>query len=437
MADNHTTCEVLSYKNRDAIGTASQTLLEVGADNAYTSKKKMPNSKKNAPELQSQAFIKRFTMPKLHTGKEWYVGLYCLDPAEGKMRRKKFKINHISKKKSELRKYAADLINRLYEELRRGWNPWVTFESEASYATFDIAVEAYRRHMAKLVEEDIMREKTYKGYSSMLNNFLKWKDSLKVQRGYIYQMNPELCHKFIDWLWLDQGKSSTTRDNYVIWMRHFVKFLLQKQYLDKDPTISVSLLGKKHRGKKNRTVIPAPHMARLKEYLEQTNKHFLLACYILYYCFVRPKEMSYIKIGDISVKNGTLFIPGQVSKNRKDGVVTLPDKVIKLMIELDVFEYPNSYYLFGRKMKPTKEYQSDKQLRDFWTHYVKKNLKFPPEYKFYSLKDTGITDLIRDNADLVSVRNQARHHSLLMTDIYTPHDIQEANEYIRHRQAEF
>ena len=57
--------------------------------------------------------------------------------------------------------------------------------------------------------------------------------------------------------------------------------------------------------------------------------------------------------------------------------------------------------------------------------------------EFYSLKDTGITDLIRENTDLLSVRNQARHHSLLMTDIYTPHDIEEANEAIRHRKAAF
>ena len=68
---------------------------------------------------------------------------------------------------------------------------------------------------------------------------------------------------------------------------------------------------------------------------------------------------------------------------------------------------------------------------------MRKDLKFPAHYKFYSLKDTGITDLIRDNTDLVSVRNQARHYSLLMTDIYTPRDIQEANELIRHRKAAF
>lgn len=38
-----------------------------------------------------------------------------------------------------------------------------------------------------------------------------------------------------------------------------------------------------------------------------------------------------------------------------------------------------------------------------------KDLDLPSEYKFYSLKDTGITDLIKDRTDLLSIRDQARH----------------------------
>mgnify|MGYP000323609699 FL=1 len=32
--------------------------------------------------------------------------------------------------------------------------------------------------------------------------------------------------------------------------------------------------------------------------------------------------------------------------------------------------------------------------------------------------------------DTVTVRDQARHADILLTDTYTPHDIQEANELI-------
>ena len=39
--------------------------------------------------------------------------------------------------------------------------------------------------------------------------------------------------------------------------------------------------------------------------------------------------------------------------------------------------------------------------------------------------------------DTLSVRDQARHSSILMTDIYTPHDIQEANELIKNYEDAF
>lgn len=85
---------------------------------------------------------------------------------------------------------------------------------------------------------------------------------------------------------------------------------------------------------------------------------------------------------------------------------------------------------------PGKNKVSEKIFRDYWVRYVRKDLKLPDCYKFYSLKDTGITDMLR-HQDVLSVRDQARHSSILMTDTYTPHDIQKANEIIKSYEGEF
>ena len=399
-----------------------------------SSKKKMQFSQKRNQQSGCSA-VKFYTPPKLHTGKDWYVDFYAFDPASGTMRRKKFKLNNIPNKRDR-RVYASDLMSRIFEELQAGWNPWIQAASGATYSTLRDACEAYEAYLSKLLQEDLLREKTCKGYRSYLNIMLEWNASQPRPKNYIYQVDHTFCVRFLDWIWLDKGLSSTTRDNYLNWLKHFAKFLLEKQYVSTDITAGISSLGKK-KSRKNRSIIAKADMARLKEFAEKNNRHFLLACYILYYCFIRPKEMSYIQLKHISVKRGTIFIPDYSSKNRKDGTVTLPDKVLKLMMELDIFRYPDSYYLFSDKMRPGSGQRSNKIFTDYWTHYVRKNLHFPPNYKFYSLKDTGITDLIKANTDLLSVRNQARHHSLLMTDLYTPHDIEEANEAIRHHSSDF
>lgn len=84
---------------------------------------------------------------------------------------------------------------------------------------------------------------------------------------------------------------------------------------------------------------------------------------------------------------------------------------------------------------PVKQ-RSEKMFRDWWAHHLRKDLKLSAQYKFYSLKDTGITNMLR-HYDVLSVRDQARHSSILMTDIYTPHDIQEANDLIKNYQGDF
>lgn len=105
----------------------------------------------------------------------------------------------------------------------------------------------------------------------------------------------------------------------------------------------------------------------------------------------------------------------------------MPQKIIELMADLGYFNAPSNYYIFSKGFRPGAEWVNEKTYRDFWSRYIRPALNFPKEYKFYSLKDTGITAMLRAGCDALSVKEQARHSSLLMTDIYTPQDIRDAN----------
>ena len=88
--------------------------------------------------------------------------------------------------------------------------------------------------------------------------------------------------------------------------------------------------------------------------MEKKNRHFLLASYLLFYCFIRPKEMSRLKIQDFNIKNWTIIINGEQSKNRRTAAVTLPVRIVHLMIDLHIFDSPGDYYLFSSKLMPGK-----------------------------------------------------------------------------------
>ena len=206
-------------------------------------------------------------------------------------------------------------------------------------------------------------------------------------------------------------------------------WMLQKSYIGQDPTTGIPRMKLRKKGK-NRDVIPDAVLQKIHDYLQTHNRHFLLACYLLHYLFVRPHEIAQLKIEDFSLSRRTLLIHGDVAKNWQDAVVTLPRHVIELMLDLNIFSHPGSDYLFSEGFRPGPEFRSEKSYRDYWTRKLRKELGFSDRYKFYSLKDTGITNMLRANTDVLSVRDQARHSSILITDMYTPKDIRKANELL-------
>jgi hypothetical protein len=97
-------------------------------------------------------------------------------------------------------------------------------------------------------------------------------------------------------------------------------------------------------------------------------------------------------------------------------MVGLNDTVIKMMIELEIFDNPTHYYLFGKQFKPNACKADSRIFREYFNK-VRAFLKWPSNYQFYSLKDTGIRDLA--NAEgIVVARDQARHADISTTNKY-------------------
>ena len=147
--------------------------------------------------------------------------------------------------------------------------------------------------------------------------------------------------------------------------------------------------------------------------------------------------MSLLMVEDIKIRKQVIYVHGENAKNHNDAIVTLPKKILQLMIDLKVFDAAGSDYLFSKDFKPGREYRSEKCFRDYWQRVLRKELNFPERYKFYSLKDTGITNMLRKHIDTVSVRDQARHSSIEITNIYVPHDMKRANTELLDYEDDF
>ena len=117
------------------------------------------------------------------------------------------------------------------------------------------------------------------------------------------------------------------------------------------------------------------------------------------------------------------------------GMVGLNDTIIRLMLELRVFDRPGCCYLFGKDFRPSEQQAHSRIFRDYFVK-VREALRWDMSKQFYSLKDSGIRDLA--NAEgIVVARDQARHSDIGTTNKYLKGDSLTVHEETKHFKGAF
>ena len=370
--------------------------------------------------------IVSYTYPTLHTGKVWYIDFMSYDPVEQKMRRKKYNVPPIKGIKAR-KDYANELIYKLSAKLREGWNPWVTATTKRQYTLYKDVIEWYHIYITKLHKTGSIKTTTLTDYKKRLKVLEEYTSKVIQAPTYSYQFDQYFCSDFLDYILLDRDGSARTRNNYRTWLSSLANWMLEKQYIESNPIENIKPL--KEDGK-HRTALAPSDLKKMKSYLEKENPHYLLLCQFAYYTFIRPDEISNIKLKDINLSEQKVFVASSISKNRRDGMVGLNDKLIKAMLDLKVFDKPNHYYLFGKGFKPSDIKNTTRVYRDMFNK-MRAALKWPDTYQFYSLKDSGIRDLA--NAEgIVVARDQARHSDISTTNKYLKGENMAVHEETKH-----
>lgn len=330
-----------------------------------------------------------------------------MDPGIGKMRRKKIHLDYI-KSSIDRNQHAAVLISTLTRKLIGGWNPWVEDMSSRGFTLLDDIIENYKLYIKRCG-----RKKTYQSYTSRCNILQEYNMSRMSPIKYAYQFDKAFIVEFLDWILLDRDSGARTRNNYKGWCSAFGDYMVQRKYVENNPAEGISKIPE---DSKLRQPLTAGMMRSMRSHLKKTDPHFLLAVMMEYYTFIRPTELTNLRLQDIEIKEQRIFISKEYSKNKRDAYVGLNETIIRMMISLGTFRFPGNYYLFGKGFVPSAEKSGADQFNKRWVK-MRKHLRWGEQYQFYSLKDTGIRDLA--NAEgIVIARDQARHTDISTTNRY-------------------
>ena len=353
-----------------------------------------------------------FIPPQRHEGRESYVWFSQVDPMTGRMKRKKYMLDRF--KPGKERDVAANrIIANIYNQVSRGWNVWAPENSSRSDTPVDEVLERYRLYLINIYRKDILKRKTFFDYTSRLRIFCEYISEGISPVGYCYQLDQAFFVDFLDYLLLDRDLSAKTRNNYRTWCSTLCTWLVDKRYLMENPVQYIHQLPEHG---KFRQPLEHEDLRRLGRYLEENNRYFLLAVMMEYCTAIRPTELSFIRLNDISVKEGSVFVSSQISKNRRDGKIKLPNRVIRLMLDLHTFDHPGCSYLFGNGFMPSEKRQDPRHFTQEFNR-CREVLGFPKCYQFYSLKDSGLRD-IANSVGIEVAQKQARHSSVATTNQY-------------------
>lgn len=349
-----------------------------------------------------------FKPATLRIGTDWLIVYYAKDTQSDKLVRFRNRVPKMSNKKERLR-FAQKMIDTLNEQLYSGWSPYMGNLTEVK--TIDYCFDYYLKTLSKELSDGVKRKSTYNNYKYFITAFTEYLSIYQKNVKFISDISTLICDHFLDRIYIEKEKSARTYNFYLMCMRTFFNFCLSKGFIKESPVKNTKTKSIKE---KTRVVLNEKEKAKLA-LLKEENFHFYVFCMTTYYCFIRPNELKKLKVENVNIEKNYITIPSSISKNRKTENVTIPNIFIEELKE-HIGIASKDLFLFGKKFVPGK--QAVTNLFYHWEN-VRKKYGFRKEVQFYSLKDTGITDMLNAGVPAIKVRDQARHSDLKITEIYT------------------
>tara|TARA_B110001452_G_C15187388_1_gene412420 strand:- start:49 stop:1206 length:1158 start_codon:yes stop_codon:yes gene_type:complete len=366
-----------------------------------------------------------FVPAELRENITWIIVYYVKCPIDNELKIMRNRVRPL-KSITERRKLARKMVLNVNKKLERGWNPLLNDNEIRGFVKFSEASRLFLQRCSKEVENGDKREDTLRSYKSFINNISNYLIEIEEQDMFVFNFSEDLIRDFLDFIYYDRDNSARTRNNYLNFIKVFSDWLIRYKYISKNPTSRLAIIIEKP---KQRETIPEDTLNVLFTYLQKEKANYYIICLMAYYCLVRRTEITKLKVSDVILKNGVIYVDKEISKNKKSMPVTIPDVMIPFFVD-HLKNAVMQDYLFSQNYLPGAKQLPPKKISDEWVK-VRKQLNLPKKYQWYSLKDTGITNMLLAGVPTIAVRDQARHHSIVQTEAYTPKEILKANVDIK------
>ena len=389
----------------------------------------MQKLKNNLHACSAIAFID-YKPAELRINRQILVVYYAKHPINHEFERFRVTVPKLKSRKEQI-KHGKKIELEINKKLDSGWLPYYSNKKTNEFKTFEFCATKLIEQTRKEVEKNDKRPDTLRAYTSYLNMINTYVKQKNIKLNLVFEFNFDFAIDYLDWIYFERENSARTFNNHLQFMTTFVKFCIRHGYLKEDFTNHIQ---QKDKGEKIRKIIPSNEKEILKTILIENPNYFAL-CMLTYFCFVRRTEITKLKVSDVNLQAGYIVLSSQISKNKKTESVTIPNNYLPILANHIADANSNDYLFSSNNFGPGIIQLDPKKISDTWAIIRAKN-NIAKESQFYSLKDTGITDLLETGMPAIKVRDQARHHDLRITESYTNRN-KTCDEFVRNSKLSF
>ena len=370
-----------------------------------------------------------FIPASIQETKNWEVIFYAKDPQTGDLRRKRMRVRKM-KSITERRLYAKQIVMDVNRRLSQGWNPFTETDSVRSFHPIFKVFDSF------LNDKRDLRPDTLRSYKSEIKFLKSFISKYYGNDIYAVSFDQRKAIEYIDNIWETRKIEAVRYNNILAFCKLIFNWMIEKQYVKENP---FSIIQKKKEAQKKRVMdIDPKDRKKIRDYLSKKNRAYYGIMMFAFHSLLRPKEISYIKIRDIDLKKKTVTVDGSIAKNGKTRYAPIPDVMVELVKELkDSVHIPRkNWYLFSDNFRPGPRQRDPREIARYWSD-LRSTLKLKKEVQFYSLRDSGIIQMLRDGRSPKEVMEAADHSSIEVTNNYVKVARKESNKDIINKSSAF
>ena len=356
-----------------------------------------------------------------------HIEYYVYNPVTMKMERQRIrleKLSHQFKNRSQYKQMVMQLMMTLTGKLAGGWTPYGENQNVAEYTPINKAIEAYIADKSR-----DLRKASMVSYISVAKIFVEWLTTQNIHEMASHLLNQRTCQRFMDEL-RDRPKfNNNTYNTYLKKYRACFAWMVDRGYCKENPFEKIKTLKKQE---KIRQLIPVDARETVVNHV-RTSKHpnYEIVMHLIFTSLIRPSEIERLQVRDVDLKNKCIHIPANKAKTHKDRDAALSDTCIAMLIPL--LSKPGilpTWYLINSNYECGPDPCYHGMFKKHWMK-IRKECGLPDEMQLYSLKDSGITEMLEAGVSINQVKEAAGHADISTTNKYIGKDTEKMIEAVR------